>query len=271
MFLLRSLAASFLACAEPTLVYIRFIWSSGFFTVIKFSADTSFLRSFRNHCRLRSPSQRLCKHFAGIEFHFASAWQVRQCFILFSQRFWNCSSASSPPEGADFLFFLCLLPFLKKHRKQRLGSGDKNCVVSHQWTQVHLPIYLQNNITNNSGSQKNVTHTIHVISAPTKNLIWLKTILNLLCVFRHLLLRAKLPEPDRDQAERVWFIGVSKLPTSGNDQKQRANEADEQCIFQALKFLGRASDPRRQEGLKVYCDPPFLTSALEQNHYRPHF
>jgi hypothetical protein len=139
-----------------------------------------------------------------------------------------------PPRGCRFFVFLCLLPFLKKHRKQRLGSGDKNCVVSHQWTQVHLPIYLQNNITNNSGSQKNVTHTIHVISAPTKNLIWLKTILNLLCVFRHLLLRAKLPEPDRDQAERVWCIAVSKLPTSGSDQNHCANEAGEKCIFMDL-------------------------------------
>ena len=84
-----------------------FIWSSGFFTVIKFSADTCFLQSLV-HCRLRSPSQRLCKYLTGIEFHFTSAWQVRQCFILFSQRFWNCSSASSPPEGADFFLFSAL-------------------------------------------------------------------------------------------------------------------------------------------------------------------
>ena len=115
------------------------------------------------------------------------------------------------------------------------------------------------------------------LGIPTRNLIFSKTISNFepfsVLFFRNFSLRAEPPQPNRGWAEGAWFIRVSKVPTSGNNQKQRANEASEPCIFQALKVLGKEAletiGGRKPEGslwstvFNVHpCAKPLLGSTL---------
>ena len=199
MFLLYSSCYScfFLACAEPTLVYMIFRVFHGnqvfcwhmFFAKL---GPLSFAQPFAKVVQI--------SHRNWISFH--ERLTGKTMFYSVFAKVLKLLICIFPPRGCRFFF--CFLPFLKKHRKQRLGSGDKNCVVSHQWTQVHLPIYVPRRFfclsTKQHNKQQRLTEKRDAYNSCDKcpdkelDLILLKTILNLLCVFRHFLLRAKLPQ-----------------------------------------------------------------------------
>ena len=106
MFLLRSLAASFLACAEPTLVYIRFIWSSGFFTVIKFSADTSFFAKLPEPLSFAQPFAKVVQTFRGNWISLRERLTGKTMFYSVFAKVLKLLICIFPPRGCRFFFFM---------------------------------------------------------------------------------------------------------------------------------------------------------------------
>jgi hypothetical protein len=104
MFLLRSLAASFLACAEPTLVYIRFIWSSGFFTVIKFSAD-KFFAKLPEPLSFAQPFAKVVQTFRGNWISLRERLTGKTMFYSVFAKVLKLLICIFPPRGCRFFVF----------------------------------------------------------------------------------------------------------------------------------------------------------------------